>query len=267
MLPSVRREQIFQIVLREHTVTIEDLARRFEVSDMTIRRDLQILEKEGLVEAVHGGVMATASNPFELSFAQREMVNRAEKRAIGHAAAQLVQEGDIIALDGSTTTMQVARNLANRSSLTVFTNGIKTAAELGHRPGIRVILTGGELYQTVSLVGPFARTTIERIRVDKLFLSVTGITFDMGLSGPSDLDAEIKAAMVGIAKEVIVVADASKFGRKSYVQVAPLERVNTVVSDTGLPDEIGTRFHSMGIGVVLVPVTEMTRQQKNKSRT
>lgn len=262
MLPSDRRERIFNVVLQKHTVTIAELASQFGVSEMTIRRDLQALEQEGLVEAVYGGAVSTARSPFELSFAQREMVNVDAKRAIGHAAAQLVEDGDTIALDGSTTTLQVARNLRNRKNLTIFTNGIKTASELGHRTGIRLILTGGELYQTVSLVGTFARATVERIRVDKIFFSVTGVTPEMGLSGPSDLDAEIKAAMIASADEVILVTDATKFGRNSYIQVAPLNAVDTIVTDASLPEDYHQLLQDMGIRTILAPATKRDEREQ-----
>ncbi|MBW7882399.1 MAG: DeoR/GlpR transcriptional regulator [Caldilineaceae bacterium] len=251
LLPSERREQIYNEIVKRHTVTIAELAQLFSVSEMTIRRDLQAIEKTGLIEAVFGGAVAAAASPFELSFAQREMMEVEAKRAIGYAAAQLVADGDTIALDGSTTTLQLARNLRNRENLTVFTNGIKVAAELGHRNGIRLIMTGGELYHSVSLVGTFARQTVERIRVDKLFFSVTGITEEMGLSGPSDLDAEIKAAMIRAADTVVLLADHTKFGRKSYVRVAQLDEVDVIVTDNKVNPEHVKRLEQEGIRVIV----------------
>ncbi|MCD6032136.1 MAG: DeoR-family transcriptional regulator, partial [Thermomicrobiales bacterium] len=203
-----------------------ELAELFDVSPMTIRRDLQALEEQGLVEAVHGGARSSLQSPFELSFAQRELVNAESKRAIGRLAASLVSDGEAVALDASTTTVQVARNLVGRRRVTVVTNGIMAAAELGHRPGIDVIVTGGQLHQTASLVGPFARATIEQLRVDWLFFSVTGITEDLVLTGPSEFDAETKLALMSIARRVVLVADSTKFGRDSYVRVAPLGAVH-----------------------------------------
>jgi DeoR family transcriptional regulator, fructose operon transcriptional repressor len=236
LLPAERRQRVFEMVLARHTVAVTELAELFDVSSMTIRRDLQALEEQGLVEAVHGGARSSLQSPFELSFAQRELVNAEAKRAIGRLAASLVSDGEAIALDASTTTVQVARNLAGRR-VTVVTNGIKAAAELGHRPGIDVIVTGGQLHQTASLVGPFARATIEQLRVDWLFFSVTGITDDLALTGPSEFDAETKAALMGIARRVVLVADSTKFGRESYVRVAPLSAVHDVVTDMGLSSQ------------------------------
>jgi DeoR family fructose operon transcriptional repressor len=234
---------------------VTELAELFDVSPMTIRRDLQALEEQGLVEAVHGGARSSLQSPFELSFAQRELVNAESKRAIGRLAASLVADGEAVALDASTTTVQVARNLVGRRRVTVVTNGIKAAAELGHRPGIDVIVTGGQLHQTASLVGPFARATIEQLRVDWLFFSVTGITNDLALTGPSEFDAETKAALIGIARRVVLVADSTKFGRDSYVRVAPLIAVNDIVTDAGLPSEWVEQIEATEARLHIAPVS------------
>jgi DeoR family transcriptional regulator, fructose operon transcriptional repressor len=253
LLPAERRQRIVNEIMRRHTVTIADLARQFGVSEMTIRRDLHALEQSGLVESVYGGAKSPSISPFELTFANREQMEVEAKRAIGVAAAELVNDGDVIALDGSTTTLQVARNLHRRGSMTVYTNGIKVATELAHRTGIRTVLSGGEIYHAVSLVGLFARSMFEQIRVDKLFLSVTGISEDLGLSGPSEIDADIKMAMIAAADQVILLADHTKFGRRSYVRVAPLEAVHTVVTDDGTPDEFLRLCEQRGIRPVIAP--------------
>lgn len=254
LLPAERRERIVVEILRRHTVTIPELARQFGVSEMTIRRDLRALEQSGLVESVYGGATTPTISPFELSYSKREQMEVEAKRAIGFAAAQLIDDGDVIALDGSTTTLQVARNLHQRGNITVFTNGIKVATELAHRPGIRTILTGGELYHSVSLVGVFARSTFEKVRVDKLFLSVTGISEDLGLSGPSDQDADVKSAMIAAADRVILLADHTKFGRRSYVRVALLDAVHTIVTDDRTTEEHLHMFEQRGIELVIAPV-------------
>lgn len=247
LLPAERRQRVFEVILARHTVAVTELADLFAVSAMTIRRDLQALEEQGLVEAVHGGARSSMQSPFELSFAQRELVDVDAKRAIGRLAASLVADGETVALDASTTTVQVARNLVSRRRATVVTNGIKSAAELGHRPGIDVIVTGGQLHQTASLVGPFARATIEQLRVDWLFFSVTGITDELMLTGPSEFDAEIKAAMISIARRVVLVADSGKFSRGSYVRVAPLAAVHDIVTDDRLTADWLDKIESRGI--------------------
>ena len=255
MLPAERRRRIFERILAQHTVSVSELTEAFGVSAMTIRRDLQALEEEGVVEAVHGGAKSTAQSPFELSFAQRELVEADAKRAIGRLAAGLVRDGETVALDASTTTLQVARHLSYRQRLTVVTNGIKGAAELGNRPGIEVIVTGGQLHQTASLVGPFAKATLERLRVDWLFLSGTGISDEFELCGPSELDAEIKVRMLAIARNAVLVADATKFGRYSYVRVASLSQIHRVVTDGRIPakwieaiERSGPRLHVAQVG-------------------
>ncbi len=258
LLQAERRQRIFEEVLARHTVSVTDLATRFDVSAMTVRRDLQALEEQGLVESVHGGAKTSNQNPFELSFAQRELAGVDAKRAIGRTAAALVGDGETVALDASTTTLQVARNLIARQPLTVVTNGIKTAAELGHRPGIDVIVTGGNLLQTASLVGPFARATLERLRVDWLFFSVTGVSDRLELTGPSDLDAEMKGAMLAIARRVVLVADSSKLGRGSYVRVAGPGDLHDVVTDSGISPEWAARVTDAGIRLHVAPLPPAT---------
>lgn len=254
LLPAERRQRVFEMVLARHTVAVTELADLFDVSPMTIRRDLQALEEQGLVEAVHGGARSSQQSPFELSFAQRELVDAAAKRAIGRLAASLVSEGDAVALDASTTTVQVARNLVSRRPVTVVTNGIKAAAELGYRPGIDVIVTGGQLHQTASLVGPFARATIEQLRVACLFFSVTGISDGLDLTGPSEFDAEMKAAMMGVSRRTILVANSAKFGRESYIRVASLSAIHDVVTDSGLSREWASRIEEAGARLHIAPV-------------
>lgn len=246
LLPAERRQRVFERVLARQTVAVTELAELFDVSPMTIRRDLQALEEQGLVESVHGGARSSLQSPFELSFAQRELVAADAKRAIGRLAASLVSDGEAVALDASTTTLQVARNLVGRRQVTVVTNGIKTAAELGHRPGIDVILTGGQLHQTASLVGPFARATIERLRVAWFFFSTTGITPALELTGPSEFDAEIKGAMMAVARRVVLLASSDKFGRESYVRVADLSNIHDVVTDNRITPEWAARIEESG---------------------
>ncbi len=249
LLPAERRQRVFEIVLARHTVAVSELAELFDVSPMTIRRDLQALEEQGLVESVHGGARSSMLSPFELSFTQRELVDADAKRAIGRVAASLVADGETVALDGSTTTVQVARNLASRRYLTVVTNGIKAAMELGHRPGIDVILTGGQLHHSASLVGPFTRATIEQLRVAWFFLSVTGVTDSLDLIVPSDSDAETKMAMMAIARRTVLVANSAKFGRDSYVRVTPLSSIHDVVTDGGISPEWVARIEDEGVRV------------------
>lgn len=246
LLPVERRQRIFEVLLSRHAVSVIELAETFDVSSMTIRRDLQLLAEEGLVESVHGGARASLQSPIELSFAQREMVDVEAKRSIGILAAKLVNDGDVVALDGSTTTLQVARNLVRHQQLTVITNGIKAAVELGNRPGIEVTVVGGQLHHNASLVGPFARATFERWRVDWAFLSITGVSDSLELRGPSELDAEIKTAVIETARNAVLVADATKFGRDSYVRVAPLERFQHIVTDDRVSAEWRERIEAAG---------------------
>ncbi len=251
MLTNERQEELRRILLAHGTVAIADVSRRLGVSEMTVRRDLEHMEAEGLVQRVRGGATISVRNDFELSFARREMVNRELKRAIGLAAAGLVHDGDRIALDGSTTTVHVARNLRNRRNLTVMTNGIKVAIELGHIPDINLYLTGGTLRDSISLVGPFATELAERIHVEKLIFSVGGIDLDAGLTDGNVPDAEVKMAFLRNSSRHILVAASHKFGRRAFVSLCPLAQVHTIVTDAGIPPNYLSALRDRGIEVII----------------
>jgi DeoR/GlpR family transcriptional regulator of sugar metabolism len=252
MLPNERQDELLRVLLTQGALKIADISQRLGVSEMTIRRDLERLEADGLVQRVHGGAIISTQNAFELSFARREMMHRDLKRLIGLAAATLVHDGDHVALDGSTTTLHVARNLRGRQNLTVVTNGIKVAIELGHIPGIHLFLTGGLLRDSISLVGPFATELAERIHVDKFIFSVAGIDLMAGLTDGNVPDAEVKMAFLRQSSEHILVAASPKFGRRSFVSLCPLTQVHKIVTDEGIPPQYAAALREQGIEIIVV---------------
>ena len=203
------------------------------------------------MQRVRGGAVIASQNNFELSFVRREMTNRDLKRIIGLTAANLVCDGDRVALDGSTTTLHVARNLRNHQNLTVVTNGIKVAGELGHIPGVQLFLSGGLLHESISLVGSFATEMAERINVDKFIFSVAGIDTIAGLTDGNVPDAEVKDAFLRESSQHILVAASHKFGRRSFVSLCPLAQVHKVVTDDGISEKYATILQDHGIELVI----------------
>jgi len=250
---SEERHQIILGLLDSHgSVTVADLVARFNVSEMTVRRDLDALERKGLLRRVHGGAVSTRGRNYEPPFLSRSAKHRAEKERIGQVAASLVNNGDSIILDVGTTTLEVARHLADRRNLTIITPSFHIASPLAEQPGIRLILTGGILRPgELSLVGNLAERAFQDFFVDKLFLGIGGIDFGAGLTEFNLEDALVKKAMLRSAKEIIVVADASKFGQVAFAAVAPLNVVSRIVTDASLDPVTRTRLQAENIEFIL----------------
>ncbi len=252
MLSKERHQQILQLIESQGSVRVTDLCQRFAVSDMTIRRDLAELERAGLIRRVYGGAVSARGRSYEPPFLTRSGEYQAEKERIGQAAAALVHDGDSLALDVGTTTLEVARHLKGKHNLTIVTNSLHIANVLANQPGIRLILTGGILRPgELSLVGHLAEHAFQNFYVDKLFLGIGGINFETGLTEFNLEDALVKRAMLKIAKERIVVADASKFGQVAFASVAPLSAIHKIVTDTSIDPNDVRRLQEMNIEVIL----------------
>jgi DeoR/GlpR family transcriptional regulator of sugar metabolism len=240
--------------LAEHgEVTISDLATTLDVSEMTIRRDLELLELEGIARRVRRGAISTVSRSHEPAFAIRATQATDEKRAIGRAAAELIEEGETAFVDVGTTTLELARNLAKRRRLTVVTSSIRVAAELGHSVEIRVIVTGGTLrHGELSLVGPSAEDPFAELNCDVAFLGVAGVDALKGLTEYNLDDTRIKRAALSSARRCIVLADRSKLGQVALASVAPLSAVDALVTDAGPDHATVAAATDMGIQVIRV---------------
>jgi len=252
VLNKDRQQIILELLGVQGTVTVNELVERFNVSEMTIRRDLFQLERKRLLRRVRGGAVSDRGRAYEPPYLSRSDVCRAEKERIGKAAASLVRNGDSLTLDVGTTTLEVARALLDKQDLTVITPSFRIASLLADAPGMRIILTGGILRPgELSMVGHLAERVFADFYVDKLFLGAGGVDFQAGLTEFNLEDALVKQAMLKSAKEVILVADSSKFGKLAFAAVAPLRLVNRLVTDTGLDRESVSRLEEMGIEVIL----------------
>ena len=240
MLPRQRQTIILDKVREFGGVKVADLVGQLEVSDMTIRRDLDALESAGLVVKVHGGATAVHQRAsYEPGFDAKSTMQRAEKSAIADAAAALVHPGTAIGLSAGTTTYTLAHRLVAIPSLTVVTNSVWVADILHHGGGAdqTVLLTGGRRTPSDALVGPFAVRTLRTVHLDQVFLGVHGIDPRAGLTTPNMLEAETNRALIESGRSLIVVADHTKWGAVGMSSIAPLDDVDTVVTDTGLTED------------------------------
>ncbi len=248
-----RQEEIARLIQDEGRARVTDLAGRFGVSGVTIRRDLFVLESEHRALRTHGGAIALDSRRSELAFDIRERLQSAQKARIGSLAAGLVRDGESIVMDASTTALQVARNLKRRrgwSHLTVITNGLRLASELAGQPGISVLMLGGRVrWEALSVVGQLGDGLFERINVQKAFVGAAGFTLDAGLTDATEEEAQIKRAMVAAAREVVAVVDHTKWGRTAIATFCASNQITTVVTDDAAPEAMAATLTERGVEV------------------
>ena len=240
MLAVLRRQRILDELQRNGSALISGLAEELSVSEMTIRRDLAGLERDGLLERVHGGAVLAQRGVEEPGFDKKVACQRAEKAAIARLAASMVRPGSAVGLSAGTTTFMLARQLAQAEGVTVLTNSMKVWTELQH-PGdshSRVILTGGD-FRTPSdaLVGPTADATIRSMYVDVLFLGVHGMDPVAGLTTPNISEAETNRTFIAHARRLVVLADHTKWRTVGLHIIAPLSAADTIVTDDGIAAE------------------------------
>ncbi|GAB4362837.1 MAG: DeoR/GlpR family DNA-binding transcription regulator [Calditrichia bacterium] len=252
MLNEERRQKILTIISENKKIRVNEIAGEFGTSEVTIRKDLEVLEKRGFLTRVHGGAILNTTSVPDLALTEKERINPQAKKRIGKKAAEMIQEGNVIILDSGSTTLQIARQIKFRKNITVITNAVNIASELA-ASDVEVILTGGTVREmSFSLVGPFAEATLRNVTADKLFLGVDGIHFKYGLTTPNILEAKVNQLMIEAAAEVILVADSSKFGRRSLGFISPIESVQTIITDDLINPDDEKRLRDMGISLILV---------------
>lgn len=240
---SERQSQIVESLLSKGRVSVSEICDEFHVSEMTARRDLARLEHQGLLRRYHGGAEAILGRSYEPSFKTRASRFQAAKAAIGMKAAELIADGESIALDVGTTTLEIVPALAEKHNLTIVTSCLQIAnavvRQLALEVAARLILTGGVVRpRELSMVGPIPEKTYEGLHVDKAFVGAAGISPENGLTEFNVDDAQIKQVLIRSARECIVVADGSKFGVTSFTSYAPLKAVDLIVTDRSAPMEI-----------------------------
>jgi DeoR family transcriptional regulator of aga operon len=253
VFPEERRTVILSILNEAGRCRVIDLARKLAVSEVTVRQDLDVLEKQGLLSRTHGGAILIAKRGYERSFNIEESAFQEEKARIGQAAAGLVSDGETIILDVGTTVTEIARNLQMRKGLTVVTNALNIAMLLEKAPEITVLVTGGTLRSKQhSLVNPFGQFILERIQVDVAFIGVNGVEAEHGVTNVNMAEAEMKTLFLKAARRRILVADSSKIGNVALAKVADLRDIDLLITDEQADPEEVARLVEKGLDIKLV---------------
>jgi DeoR family transcriptional regulator of aga operon len=248
-----RRKKILNLLAENGQVFVNELSEQFKVSEVTIRNDLDQLESKKLLIRARGGAMKFEhSVGMDYRISEKNKFHLSEKMKIGKEAIKLINEYETIILDSGTTTLEIAKNLGDIKPLNLITNAINIINHLIVFPEINIIVPGGTLRKAShSLAGPIAEKTLKNFSVDKVFIGVDGLDPEHGAFTPNIEEASLNQIMINIAKEVIVVADSSKFKKRSLAFICPVNRIDVLVTDEGISKEDLKRFQDIGIKVII----------------
>jgi len=257
MLPAERQQRILEVLQQRRAASIVELADILETSASTINRDLSVLAAEGWLRRVRGGASITTGLSADPPSKLERLRNVREKEAIGAAAAALVEPGEVVFLEASTTVLYIARQLRHIRPLTAVTNDIFIAAELADTPEIETIVTGGTLRKaTRALVGPLVEQVLAAIHVDKVFTGISGLHIVHGLSTGNMIEAQTKQRLLKAGDQIIGVADHTKFNKVAFSRLGPINDLDVLVTDLYAPAEDIERIREMGVTVIIAPFPE-----------
>lgn len=250
MLVLERRNQIMEMLNTTGSVRVAELAQSFQVTEETIRRDLEELEAQGVLQRTYGGAVKIRGTPSEPSFNVRKDERKEEKEKIAKHALAYVSPGLAVALDASTSALFLARRLGQVGPLTVLTNSLQAVFELSRYPNVDVLATGGRLRRpSYSLVGPLAEETFQKYQADVAFISAKGCSAERGLTESSDLEASLKSRLIHSCRRVIALIDSSKLGYAAFAHVCPLDKIDLIITDQGASPEELDRIREAGAAV------------------
>ena len=252
MLAIQRKEKILDLLKEDGSAKVIDLARIFKVTEVTIRQDLEKLEKEGLVVREHGGAYLKNVEDQVRNFSLVNQEKLKEKESIAQKCLDFIHPGDVIILDSGSTTTEIARKLKSMNQLTVITNALNIAVMLGANPNIEVVMTGGEFKPpTLSLTGQKAADFFSGLNVKKLFLATAGISLKSGLTYPSISDLVVKKAMIDAAETSYLVADSSKIGKSAFASLGALSLIDYIITDKGVEEKHKQVFRENDIELII----------------
>ncbi|GAB4021539.1 DeoR/GlpR family DNA-binding transcription regulator [Spirosoma migulaei] len=252
MLPNQRRDKILELLKEDGSAKVVDLARIFKVTEVTIRQDLEKLEKDGLVTKEHGGAYLKNVEDQVRTVSLGNQENIDKKELIAAKCLEFIESGDSIILDSGSTTTEIAKKLRGYKNLTVITNALNIALILGAEPGIELIVTGGEFKPpTLSLTGQKAADFFKGINVQKLFLATAGISLKAGLTYPSLSDLVVKKAMIDAADTTYLVADSTKMGKSAFASLGALSLIDYIITDAGIEEKHKQVFHDNEIELII----------------
>jgi DeoR family transcriptional regulator of aga operon len=255
LLGEERKRKIVQLVQSEGRVFVAELVKRFGLSEVTVRGDLEALAATGVLVRVHGGAIVPEDSSHDHPIRFKETLHHAEKVRIGRAAVGLIHPGQIIILDSGTTTIEIARQIKGQAikPLAVITNALPIALEICGMPESTVIMLGGILRaMSYSMVGPQAERELSELNADHAFLGVAGVDLEMGLSTPDILEAQLNAVMIRVAREATIVTDSSKFHQRSLSVISKMDRIHRVITDNQVDQTIVASLRNRGVEVVVV---------------
>jgi len=251
--PLERKDKILDILRQEGRITVDELVKIFKVSGATIRRDLDYLERQGLITRAHGGAMSKGRVGLEPDYFEEKERFLEEKKKIAREAAKFIEEGEVIFLEASTTLLQMASFIMDKRGLTVVTNSIEIAQELRRGEGIDLIITGGTLRKrTNSLIGPLADFSLSQIRFDKAFIGISALEPFFGVTAPTLEEAQTKKEIVKAANKVIALSHHSKFGEHNFAFVMPVEKIDILITDSGISSKFREEIERLGVKVITV---------------
>ncbi len=250
---KIRRSKIAQRLLDEGEAYISELAISFGASEMTIRRDLDFLEFEGRARRIRGGAISVQSRSYEPPVILRSAKDSGAKRALARAALSQLQPNETVIIDGGSTTHEFAKAIPSDFPLTVFTSSLLIVSELNTKSAVRTIVTGGMVrVDELTLVGPLATDSYRSINCDSLFMSVAGVSATKGLTDPNMDDSYVKNAAMNAARRVVVLADASKIDHVALINVAPINRIDLLITNVSPEHKTITAIKDQGVEVLHV---------------
>ncbi|MFY7890109.1 MAG: DeoR/GlpR family DNA-binding transcription regulator [Spirosomataceae bacterium] len=248
-----RQEDILKELNLKGFVTVVDLCETHNVSTVTIRKDLNFLENEKLLHRTHGGASKQAIYAFERDVSDKELMQVEQKKMIAQEALKYISNNDYIILGSGSNILYLSRVIKEFQKLTVLTPSLKVALELCKDPNIETIQLGGEIrHSSTSAVGPMAEAILSQFSCNKLFLGADGIHLDFGLSTSSALEAHLNQAMIEVAEKVIVLADSTKMNIKGFGKICNLNKIDVLITDSGVDIETKMKLEELGIDVVVV---------------
>ena len=252
MLANRRRDKIFELIKEDGAAKVANLARIFKVTEVTIRQDLEKLAADGLIVKEHGGAFIKNIEDQVGSFSLTHRDNLEKKQLIAKKAIEFINNGDSIILDSGSTSTEIAKLLIGHRDITVITNALNIAMLLGGKPGIDLIVTGGEFKPpTLSLTGQKAADFFKGINVRKLFLATAGISLKSGLTYPSISDLVVKKAMIDAADLTYLVADSSKIGKSDFASLGALSLIDFILTDNGIEEKHKQMFEQNDIELII----------------
>ena len=247
-----RQKQIHSLLMQQGRLSVAEIVKHFEISEATARRDLESLASQGKAQRVHGGVISIEQAPPESPILERENEQADEKKRIGLSAANLVADKETVFLGSGTTVLDVARNLRNRKNLTVITNSLPVLNALAGSNGITVISLGGMLRDSeMSFIGHITEQALTEVRADKVIMGTRGLSLEHGLTNDYLQETLTDRAILKIGREVILVADHTKINRVATALLAPLDSMQTFVTDSKADKKFITALKKSGIQVVI----------------